>query len=166
MTANLKEIEKLITKYENYADKLDREYENKTASALETPKTAKEDLVAEVLNDLYLLKERSEKIKGCPKVLESSPETKVYLDKLKKVYLIGCWAHYGVREHYFSGKYADRDKTRPLVYDYDDHNGTCDNWYLKEIDSTTTGYVWGWTFNKDDAERIANSLEEKRKVNF
>lgn len=154
---SLIKLRELITKYENYADTIDKYIDNHPSVLI-----GEADLVNEIINDLYSLEERNEKIKGCPKVLDNSPKTKAYLDKLKRIYLIGCWAHYGVREHYFSGKYADKDKTKPLVYDYDDHNGTCDNWYLREIDDTTTGYVWGWTFNKKDAERIANNLEKKR----
>lgn len=150
---SLKNIRELITKYENYADSLD---ENLSIGMNEV------DLVNEIINDLYSLEEKTEKIKGCPKVLDNSPETKAYLDKLKKIYLIGCWAHYGVLEFPFSGKYVDKDKTKPLVYQYDDHNGTCDNWYLREIDDTTTGHIWGWTFNKKEAERIADNLEKEK----
>lgn len=150
---SLNKIRELIDKYENYADQLE---------ARSSAGIGEVDLTNEIINDLYDLEEKSIMIKGCPKVLENSAETKAYLDTLKKIYLIGCWAHYGVREYYFSGKYADKDKTKPLVYDYDDHNGACDNWYLRELDDTTTGYVWGWTFNKKDAERIANNLEAKR----
>lgn len=160
MAINLKDVEKLIDKYENYAYQLEEKYSSKFAS--NDAWAAEDNLLSDLLDDLYVLRDNNIKIKGCKKVLPNCEETKQYLDSLKPVYLIGCWAHCGVLEFPFSGKYADKDKTEPLVYEYDDHNGTCDNYYLTELHDTTTGYVWGWTFNKEDAERIANNLEKQR----
>lgn len=157
---SLKDIKELITKYENYIDSLEEKY-----SCVTVPKdayAAEVSLTDGILQDLYMLEQTSTKVKGCPAVLSNNAETKAYLAKLRKVYMIGHWAHYGVREFPFSGKYADKDKTEPLVYDYDDHNGACDSYYLRNIYNTTTGAVWGWTFNKKDAERIANKLENNK----
>ena len=54
------------------------------------------------------------------KILESTPETREYLESLPKVYMIACWAGYGVREFPFAGK-CTTDGI-PLVWDYDDQN--------------------------------------------
>ena len=93
------------------------------------------------------------------KVLKNTPKTKAYLDSLPKIYLVACWAGYGVREFPFTGKYV-QDEYRnnisvPLVYDYDDFNGTCDNWYLRKITNTTTGQILLWTQSKSVAKKIA-----------
>ena len=82
------------------------------------------------------------------KVLVNSSETKKYLNSLPRVYIAACWAGWGVRDFPFSGKYADKDKTIPLVWDYCDFNGTADEWHLISIYDTTTGFIAGWSFNR------------------
>lgn len=103
------------------------------------------------------------------KILENSHETKEYLDKLPKIYLVACWAGYGVREFPFAGKFIKDEYQNniyvPLVYDYDDFNGTCDNWYLRKITNTTTGQIVLWTQDESVASKVAKlfnkELEEK-----
>lgn len=90
------------------------------------------------------------------KILDNSKETKEYLNSLRKVYIVACWAGYGVEEFPFSGKYADKEHLHPLVYQYDDHNGATDNYYLRDIYNTTTGHILLWTFSYADAVRIAD----------
>ena len=82
------------------------------------------------------------------KILENSKETKEYLNSLPKAYIVACWAGWGVCEFPFSGKYADKDKTIPLVWDHYDFNGAADEWHLIPINSTTTGIIAGWSFNE------------------
>ena len=82
------------------------------------------------------------------KILVNSPETKKYLDSLPRVYIAACWAGWGVRGFAFSGKYEDKEKTIPLVWDYYDFNGTADEWHLISIYDTTTGFIAGWSFNE------------------
>lgn len=97
------------------------------------------------------------------KVLPNTPEVKDYLKSLPKIYLVACWASYGVMEFPFANayKYSDRaDKEAPLVWQHDDCNGTCDLFFLRSIVDTTTGFINRWTFDKDEAEEIA---EKKNK---
>ena len=94
-------------------------------------------------------------------ILDNSKETRDYLNSLRKVYLVACWAKYGVMEFPFSGKYKDKDHLQPLVWQYDDLNGTADNWYLRPIDDTTTRSIYLWTFSKEDAYRIAEKKNAK-----
>ena len=42
-----------------------------------------------------------------------------------------------------------------IVYQYDDHNGTDDSYYLRLITETTTGAINGWTIDRDEAYRRA-----------
>jgi hypothetical protein len=93
------------------------------------------------------------------KVLSNNKRTQKYLKKLPKIYVVACWARFGVREYPFTGKFI-KDKYRgdtyvPLVYDYDDCNGTSDNYYLRKLTNTTTGIIIMWTQNKNIAEKIA-----------
>ena len=60
------------------------------------------------------------------KILNNSKETEEYLNALPKAYIAACWADQGVRGFPFSGKYEDKEKTIPLVWDYFDFNGTVD----------------------------------------
>lgn len=95
------------------------------------------------------------------KRLINNEETKKYLEPLRKVYFIGFWAGWGYREHYFSGKFTEsHNRYQPLVWDYDDHNGTDDAYYLRPIDFTTTGYMYTWTFDKNVAEDIVRYKRE------
>lgn len=96
------------------------------------------------------------------RILDNSKETRDYLNSLRKVYLVACWAGYGVMEFPFSGKYKDKEHLQPLVWQYDDLNGTSDNWYLRPIEDTTTGSIYLWTFSKEDAYRIAKQKNVER----
>lgn len=99
------------------------------------------------------------------KVLKNTPKTKAYLDSLPTIYMVGCWARYGVRAFPFTGKYATSKEgvSIPLVYDYDDCNGACDNYYLRRLDYTTTGQVFMWTQNEKLARKIAELFNEEDK---
>lgn len=93
------------------------------------------------------------------KVLSNNEKTQKYLKKLPKIYVVAHWARFGVREYPFTGKFV-KDKNRgnvyvPLIYDYDDRNGTGDEYYLKKLTSATTGIIIIWTQNKNVAEKIA-----------
>ena len=93
------------------------------------------------------------------KVLINSLKTKEYLDSLPRVYIAACWAGWGIRSFPFSGKYKDKEKTIPLVWDYCDFNGAVDEWHLTSIYNTTTGLIAGWSFNKSmlqDYVRLKN----------
>ena len=99
------------------------------------------------------------------KVLKNTPKTKAYLNSLPKIYMVGQWAHYGVREYPFTGKYAINSDgiSIPLVYHYDDFNGTCDNYWLRRLDQTTSGGVVMWTQNKKLADKIAELMNKEFK---
>lgn len=93
------------------------------------------------------------------KVLQHNEKTKKYLDKLPKMHIVALWANWGVMSFPFSGKYKVKNGiSYPLVWDYDDHNGTEDNWYLRPIDWVTTGFIITWTQSEGAAERIADAL--------
>lgn len=97
------------------------------------------------------------------KVLKNNKTTKKYLDSLPKIYIVGCWAKYGVREYPFTGKYETNDNgiDIPLVYDYDDHNGTTDNYYLRRLDHVTTGQIILWTQFKNVANKVAELFNKE-----
>ena len=90
------------------------------------------------------------------RILKNNTKTKEYLGSLPKVYITACWAKWGIREFPFSGNFEKENNIYiPLVYDYDDHNGTADQWELRRIDFTTTAYIADWTFSKTVAEDLA-----------
>ena len=97
------------------------------------------------------------------KVLKNTAKTRAYLDSLPKIYLVACWAKYGVREYPFTGKYVQNEDgiSIPLVYYYDDCNGTCDNWYLRKINLTTTGQIALWTQSKSMACKVAELFNKE-----
>lgn len=98
------------------------------------------------------------------KVLKNNKHTKAFLNSLPKIYLVGCWARYGVYDYPFTGKYYTNEQgiSIPMVYDYDDHNGTCDNWYLRRLDHVTTGKILLWTQSEGMANKVAELLNKER----
>lgn len=96
------------------------------------------------------------------KVLKNNKKTKAYLNSLPKIYLVACWAKYGVREYPFTEKYfSENGFSVPLVYDYDDHNGTCDNYYLRRLDRVTTGQIIMWTQSPSIAFKVSELLNKE-----
>lgn len=102
------------------------------------------------------------------KVLKNTAKTQEYLDNLPKIYLVGCWARYGIQEYPFTGKYEQNEYgiSIPLVYDYDDHNGTCDNYYLRRLNRVTTGQIIIWTQSKSVASKIAELYNKERDKDY
>ena len=97
------------------------------------------------------------------KVLKNTKKTRKYLETLPKIYLVGCWARYGVREYYYTNK---NDKNGvPLVYDYYDGNGTCDLWELIPITETTCGAKLAYSQTKETAQGIADALNSVERSN-
>ena len=93
------------------------------------------------------------------KVLKNNKETKEYLNSLPKAYIAACWAGWVVLDFPFSGKYADKEKMVPLVWDYYDFNGEADEWHLVPISYTTSGTIAGWSFSEKmlrDYTRLKN----------
>ena len=87
------------------------------------------------------------------KVLPNTEKTRKYLEKLPKIYLIACWAGFGVREFPYAGK-CDLDGI-PYVYDYCDCNGTCDEYRLTKLNYITTGWIYGWSTIACRAKELA-----------
>ena len=101
------------------------------------------------------------------KILPRTQDNVEYTSSLPKIYLVATWAKTGVWEFPFVGQY-EFDKYAgcnvPLVYQYDDFNGTEDNFYLRKITRTTTGFIVGWTEDKDEAEQIALKENERAMI--
>lgn len=103
------------------------------------------------------------------KRLPDSQKTKDKLAKLPKIYLVACWARYGVLDFPFSGKYkkvkdADSPLIRyiPLVWDLDDHNGVYPEYVLRPITWTTTAAIRGWVRDEQQAKDTAEFCEKRR----
>ena len=78
------------------------------------------------------------------KVLKNTAKTKEYLDKLPKVYGLFLWAKWGILELPWSGKYTKDPIAVPLVYNYYDANGACDEYRLVPITSCSSGSFWNF----------------------
>lgn len=92
--------------------------------------------------------------------------TKRLLKKIEKstpIYMIGFWAKWGVRKYEWTGKWYHEKDTGiviPIVWHYDDRNGTYDNWIKLRLDLTTCGIMYDWTFSKEVAKRTAEMLND------
>ena len=97
------------------------------------------------------------------KRLKNTKKNKDKLAKLPKIYLIACWARYGVLEFPFSGRYKKINKKPvPLVWDFDDHNGTYPEYVLRPITWTTTAAIRGWVRDEQQAKDTAEFCEKRR----
>lgn len=79
------------------------------------------------------------------------------------VYLVGCWARWGIQKYHWTGKwYIDKETgiPEPIVYFYNDHNGEYEEYQKLPISRVTTGFVVDWTFYKPCAERLAEKMNE------
>lgn len=84
------------------------------------------------------------------------------ISKQPKVYLIACWARWGIREYHWTGKWfiGTTGRPIPIVYYYNDHNGTYEEYQQIPITFTTTGICADWSFYKEMAQHLANKLNE------
>jgi len=94
------------------------------------------------------------------KYLDCTPENAAYVESLPKIYLIGCWMRFGVRE--YPNTLQVDEKGFPLVYDLDDHNGYYEEYVLRPIHEVTTGQVYAWSTDKETAQSLADMLNEGR----
>lgn len=95
------------------------------------------------------------------KVLKNTLKTKKYLYSLPRIYAVCRWAKYGVREYPFTEKYFSKNGfSIPLVYEYDDFNGTRDIYLLRRIDLTSSAVIM-WTQNHMVAEKVAELLNKE-----
>ena len=96
------------------------------------------------------------------RILQNTAKNKAFVESLPPVYLIGYWARPGYLKCYFSGKYSEGEHTKyePLVGNYDDHNGTADQYELIPISFVTTGYRY-WTFNENFAKLMVERMRKE-----
>lgn len=82
--------------------------------------------------------------------------------KYRSIFLIGFWAKYGVQEYKWTGKFVDTSEGYlPEVYYYNDHNGTYETYTKVPLNHVTTGVCIGYSFNKENANYIANKLNNE-----
>ena len=84
--------------------------------------------------------------------------------KVKKVYLVVCYAKWCVREYSYAGKMIYNKYINckaPLVYYFNDHNGCKDEWQIINICDTTTGMIENFYFDINEAENKVNILNKR-----
>ena len=89
----------------------------------------------------------------------NSAHTKDVLAACQRMFYVGCWAHYGVREVFYAG--FCRDDGMPYIWCYNDYNGTADLWECVPLTSDTTGQIYAWTTSYYAAKTIADAMEFK-----
>lgn len=100
------------------------------------------------------------------KVLQNNFKTQEFLKTLPKIYLVGCWARFGVMDFPFTERFEKDNYSGhmiPIVYDYVDCNGTRNDYVMKPITHTTTGRIVLWTQNKNLADKFAAMLNKEAK---
>ena len=99
------------------------------------------------------------------KILVNSKKNLEFLNSLEKIYMVGYWARYGTKEFPFTGKFENKSgQYFPIVYQYNDHNGTADQWELVSLRQTTTGGIVCWSSSETIAKKIAAALNEQKSI--
>jgi hypothetical protein len=94
------------------------------------------------------------------KILKNTPKTKKYLDSLPRVYGLFLWAKWGIVEVPWSRKKTQDKDEIPLVYNYYDANGTCDEYHLVPITHCSSGRFWGWSLDRGTAVILQEKLND------
>ena len=92
--------------------------------------------------------------------MKPTKRLKKKIEKCPKVWLIAQWAHWGIREYYWTGKWTKDDKPQPIVWYFTDHNGEYEEWLKVPIFYTTAGWTIAYSFFQGIAEMIAEAMEE------
>lgn len=92
------------------------------------------------------------------KILPYTKENLVKIMGLPKIYMVGIWVKAGVKDFHWTGKFTKNGQ--PLVWQYNDHNGTADQFELLPLDMVTTGQVVAWFRTEGEANLIAEALNE------
>ena len=93
------------------------------------------------------------------KTLPYTTKNRNRLSKYPTIYVICHFARVGCLSFPFTRKY-DR-QGRPLVYQFDDHNGLYPEYCLRNVNEVTTGCVHEWTTNADDVQQLINKWQTK-----
>ena len=76
----------------------------------------------------------------------------------KPIYIVACWARWGVRIAQYSGK-CDKNGD-PLTIQYSDHNGEYESYFIAPWYYETTGTTIAYFFNLQEAEALAEKLNK------
>lgn len=80
--------------------------------------------------------------------------------KAKNIYIIGCWADWGILPAKYSGQINAEGE--PLTIQFTDHNGFKDEYYIAPWYRETSGTVIGYCFNKKQAENIVERIKNNK----
>lgn len=91
------------------------------------------------------------------KILQNNAKTSKLLDKLPTIYIVTCWAKYIIVEFKFAGC---NKHGIPMIYKYEDMNGTADEYHLVEVYYATSAGVYSWLFSREAAEHQVQIMNE------
>ena len=80
--------------------------------------------------------------------------------KAKNIYIVGCWAQWGILPAKYSGK-IDKNGN-PLTIQFNDHNGFEEEYYVAPWYQETTGTVIGYFFNREQANALVERIKNNK----
>lgn len=93
------------------------------------------------------------------KTLPYTNRTRQRLSKYPPIYVICCWTRVSYLSFPFTGKYDK--KGRPLVYQFDDHNGLYPEYCLRNVNEVTSAHICEWTTDYDDVQQLITKWQKK-----
>ena len=93
------------------------------------------------------------------KTLPYTNKTRQRLSRYPTIYIICYWTRVSYLSFPFTGKYDN--KGRPLVYQFDDHDGLYPEYCLRNVNEVTSAHICEWTTNVDDVQRLITKWQTK-----
>ena len=93
------------------------------------------------------------------KTLPYTNKTRQRLSRYPTIYIICYWTRDSYLSFPFTGKYDN--KGRPLVYQFDDHDGLYPEYCLRNVNEVTSAHICEWTTNADDVQRLITKWQTK-----
>ena len=93
------------------------------------------------------------------KTLPYTTKTRQRLSRYPTIYIICYSAHVSCLSFPFTGKHDS--KGRPLVYQFDDHDGLYPEYCLRNVNEVTSAHICEWTTNADDVQRLITKWQTK-----
>lgn len=81
--------------------------------------------------------------------------------RAKNIYIVGCWAKWGILPAKYSGKINKNGD--PLTIHYTDCNGMRDLYYITAWYNETTGITVAYFFNEKEAMSLVKKLNKEFK---
>lgn len=77
-------------------------------------------------------------------------------NKAPILYIVGLWADYGIMPCKYAGFIKNN---KPYIIYWTDYNGTHEEYSIRPYTEATTGWIFGYSFSRDQADALVQALK-------